>query len=171
LSLTVTLAGHDAYILVFDLTTALIQLPDCHERRLHHVQRLEASDAGPNLKTGPGGTYDLDFLTGRLQAEHAAWSSDNLAARIALLEKDGRLHSDDARELSANATFLRNLEHCVRLVTGRPDKWLPVGDHARAAADRLMAVCECPAPGSDLEQTLSTTLCRNREICLKYLFD
>ncbi|HWS97025.1 MAG TPA: hypothetical protein VN620_11210 [Candidatus Methylomirabilis sp.] len=134
-------------------------------------QRLEASDAGPNLKTGPGGTYDLDFLTGRLQAEHAAWSSDNLAARIALLEKDGRLHSDDARELSANATFLRNLEHCVRLVTGRPDKWLPVGDHARAAADRLMAVCECPAPGSDLEQTLSTTLCRNREICLKYLFD
>jgi len=134
-------------------------------------QRLEASDASPNLKTGPGGTYDLDFLTGRLQAEHAVWSSDNLAARIGLLEEHGRLHSDDAHELSANARFLRNLEHCIRLVTGRPDKWLPVRDHARGALDRLMAVCAYPAPGSDLEQTLSRVLCRNREICRKYLFD
>ena len=133
-------------------------------------QRLEASDASPNFKTGPGGTYDLDFLSGSLQAQHAVWSNDNLATRIGLLAERGTLRADDAGELSANARFLRHLEHCVRLVTGRPDKWLPASDHARAAVERLMHSDQNPASAGDLERTLYEVLRRNREICAKYPF-
>ena len=35
-------------------------------------------------------------------------------------------------------SFLRSLEHYVRLVTGRPGKWLPAGDHAQSCVVKLM---------------------------------
>ncbi len=131
-------------------------------------QRLEESDVAPNLKTGAGGSYDIDFLAGRLQVEHGLWSNGNLAARIALLQQHGLVDANDAQELAANAGFLRALEHFVRLVTGRPDKWLPGGEHARAVIAKLMGTSS--AANSDLAATLAVVLCRNREICLKYPF-
>ena len=133
-------------------------------------QRLEASDADPNFKTGLGGTYDIDFLVGCLQARHALWCNGNLAARINLLRQNSLLDANDARELSANAAFLRRLEHHVRLVTGRPYKWLPPGDHARSVLHNLISSRPEQTPVSDLDVTLAVLLRRNREIFLKYPF-
>ncbi len=41
--------------------------------------RLERSESTQNLKTGPGGIYDLDYLAGALQARHQLWLAGNLA--------------------------------------------------------------------------------------------
>ena len=101
--------------------------------------RLEASDAAPNLKTGLGGTYDIDFLAGRLQAEHQIWGGGNLVERIRRLHRYHLLEDDEYQTLVHSAEFLRTLEHFVRLVTGRPGKWLPPGEHAHECVAKLMA--------------------------------
>ena len=41
--------------------------------------RLEETDKATNFKTGPGGTYDIDYLMGRLQAEKTCGRSGTLA--------------------------------------------------------------------------------------------
>ena len=131
--------------------------------------RLDASDAQPNFKTGPGGTYDIDFAVGRLQCEHQLIADGNLSERIHLVQRHGKMDEEHARELSANAEFLRQLEHCVRLVTGQATKWLPAGEHARHVLAKLIP--SRADKGCSLEDALATALRRNREIYLQYLFD
>ena len=101
--------------------------------------RLELSDSAPNSKGWPGGEYDIDFLAGRLQAQHRIWSQGNLSERVSLLFEHGVLEEQECRELAESAEFLRTLEHFVRLVTGRPGKWLPTADHAQVSVAKLMA--------------------------------
>jgi glutamate-ammonia-ligase adenylyltransferase len=133
-------------------------------------RRLEASDASANLKTGPGGTYDIDYLVGRLQAKHALWSDGNLSERVRVVENYGSLAQDDARELATNAEFLRALEHCIRLVTGRPGKWLPVQEHAAECVTKLMSERPLYTSGTSLTDTATEVVHRTREICQKYPF-
>ena len=133
-------------------------------------RRLDESDGDTNFKTGPGGTYDIDFLAGRLQAEHSVWTAANLASRIAALQDSGLIPPEQARELSDNAAFLRSLEHYGRLVTGRAGKWLPAGDHAVSCVAKLMigAIDNVSAPS--LRGKLMAVLSRNREIYLECPF-
>ena len=131
-------------------------------------RRLEETDCNDNFKTGPGGTYDIDYLAGYLQAKHSVWTAGNLCARIAELQRIGLLSSEHAACLSEDATFLRSLEHCVRLVTGRPGKWLPAGDHAQSCVVKLMGTSTSGI--SALEAKLAAVLRRIREIYLKYPF-
>ena len=94
------------------------------DRELDEMRRrLEESDSRPNLKTGQGGTYDIDYLIGRLQAKHGVWSNHNLSERVGLIRRHGLLEEAESRELAENAEFLRLLEHNIRLVTGMPGKW------------------------------------------------
>lgn len=133
-------------------------------------RRLEESDSSPNLKTGQGGTYDVDFLTGRLQAKHALWFPGNLSERAGLIGKHGLLAEQDARELAENAEFLRALEHYVRLVTGGPGKCLPVQEHAHACIAELLAGTGVPPVGQPLGEAVARVIRRTREIYLKYPF-
>jgi glutamate-ammonia-ligase adenylyltransferase len=133
-------------------------------------QRLDAADPGGNLKTGRGGAYDIDFLTGRMQAQYSIWESGTLPDRLGVLSRSGLLASEDARTLAENAEFLRTLEHWVRLVTGQAAKWLPAGERARAAVARLMRGAPKHEEGKGLDETLSTVLRQTREIFLKHPF-
>ena len=131
--------------------------------------RLEESSSEPNFKTNAGGTYDIDYIAGRLQLENSVWCGGNLADRVDAVRRHGLLPAKDARELRANATILRRLEHDVRLVTGRAIKWLPSGEHPRRTLARLAG--RGPMHGDALEQRLRALMQRNRDICGKYLFD
>ncbi len=131
-------------------------------------RRLEETDSSSNFKTGAGGTYDIDFLLGRLQAESGVWVVRNLSRRIADLLRHGLLSPEHAVCLSENASWLRSLEHCVRLVTGRPGKWLPSSDHARSCVAKL--VSGHAGDVSALGVKLAAVLARNREIYLEYPF-
>jgi [glutamine synthetase] adenylyltransferase / [glutamine synthetase]-adenylyl-L-tyrosine phosphorylase len=160
--------GQQALQWVRDGSLAAAGQPEFFEKLRAMRLRLESSDVVPSFKTGVGGIYDIDFLAGRMQVERGLWSYGNLTDRIGLLQQHGLIGSDDAQELSVNARFLRTLEHFVRLVTGRPDKRLPAGEHARAVIAKLMGTDSSGETG--LAATLAVVLRRNREICLKYPF-
>ena len=133
-------------------------------------RRLEESDSTPNLKTGAGGAYDIDYLAGRLQAKHRVWSHGNLSERVRLVASHGLLVEDYARELVESAEFLRALEHYVRLVTGRAGKWLPVQEHAAQCVTKFMAGQMPRKSGSNLADTATQLVGRTREIYRKYPF-
>ena len=133
-------------------------------------RRLEESDSTPNLKTGIGGAYDIDYLAGRLQAKHGIWSNGNLSERVGLIASRGLLADEDARKLAESAAFLRALEHYVRLVTGRPGKWLPVQEHAEQCVTKLMSGQISKKSGKTLAETATEVVHRAREIYLKYPF-
>ncbi len=133
-------------------------------------RRLEEADSYPNLKTGAGGTYDIDYLTGRSQAKVGIWESGNLSERANLAGSRGWLDDGDAKELAENAELLRLLEHNVRLVTGRPEKWIPKAAHARAWVEKLTVSAGANGEGLSLEDRVAQVVRRTREIYLKYPF-
>ncbi len=149
----------------------MAERPEFDRELMDMRSRLESSDPVPNLKTLPGGAYDIDFVAGRLQAKHRIWSQGSLAERVRLLRKHGLLGEQECQELAANAEFLRTLEHFVRLVTGRPGKWLPAGDHARVCVATLMGRLRGQEQGRPLEEDLATVLRRTREIYGNIGFD
>ena len=132
--------------------------------------RLKESDSSPNLKTGAGGTYDIDYLSGRLQAKHGVWGNDNLSERVRLVAADGLLAEEDAVELERNSQFLRALEHGIRLVTGRAGKWLPVQEHAAESVAKLMSRQPGYISGGSVADTATEVVLRTRGICQKYPF-
>ena len=143
--------GEKALEVARDGISAVAGLPR-FERELDDMRRrLEESDSLPNLKTGPGGTYDVDYLVGRLQAKQGVWGTCNLSERVNLARSHGWLDEADAKELAENARFLRSLEHNVRLVTGRPGKWIPKVAHAHAWIEKLMAPDAGDQPRTSLD--------------------
>ena len=100
--------------------------------------RLERSESAINLKTWVGGSYDIDYIAGLLQAQNQAWFVGNLEERLRLLGDKGLLPHDHCQRLSDGARFLRTVEHVVRLVSGRPRKWLPAAEHPRRSVQKLL---------------------------------
>jgi glutamate-ammonia-ligase adenylyltransferase len=127
-------------------------------------QRLERSDTAPNLKTGPGGVYDIDYLAGVLQVKHRIWMTGNLLERLRALQAAGLLQQDEFDMLAASAHLLRTLEHVVRLVSGRARKWLPVAEHPRRATQKLLWRMLAASDSFDPEMRLMELMRQTREI-------
>jgi glutamate-ammonia-ligase adenylyltransferase len=90
-------------------------------------QRMEEKAAPGNLKRGPGGLVDIEFLVQMLQLKHAQShfeiaQSSTLDA-LAALEKVGLLKRDDYDFLLASYRFLRGIQLRLRLMstTARDD--------------------------------------------------
>ncbi len=128
--------------------------------------RLEQSESGPNFKTGPGGTYDIDYLAGALQARHQLWLAGNVRDRLQLLAEHGLLDAVKSERLKEGALFLRTLEHLVRLVTGRARKWLPVAEHPRRSVQKLLWRVLGAESSFDPEMRLVELMRQAREIYL-----
>jgi len=133
-------------------------------------QRLEESDTSPNFKTGPGGTYDIDFLCGKLQARHGLGNDGNLVERIDSLRQRGLIAAADASTMEKNAEFLRWLEHYVRLVTGRAARWLPTAEHARLSLAKLYRGVTSQEEVQFLGEALTAVVESTRDIYRKYPF-
>lgn len=75
-------------------------------------------------KTSAGGYYDADFVVSYLRIRHqlALVSGSNMRDQIEALTSAGCLPEDDARVLVDGITYLRALDHAVRLVTGRASR-------------------------------------------------
>jgi glutamate-ammonia-ligase adenylyltransferase len=126
--------------------------------------RLERSETSANFKTGQGGTYDLDYLTGVLQARHQLWLVGNLRGRLNLLFEQHLLEATEYDQLTQGARFLRTLEHLVRLVTGRARKWLPVAEHPHRAVQKLLWRGLRADDSFDIEMRLSEVMRQIRSI-------
>ena len=131
--------------------------------------RLERSETGANLKTGPGGIYDLDYVVGSLQVQHQLWLAGDLLQRLEMLRQHSVLSQDELGILAENARLLRAVEHVIRLVTGRARKWLPVSDHPRRAAQKRLWRTVSADDSFDSEMRLTELMRQTREIYSRYL--
>jgi glutamine synthetase adenylyltransferase len=129
---------------------------------------LERSESAQNLKTAPGGTYDIDYLAGSLQARHQLWLAGSLRERLHLLHEHRLLDKEEYDSLRHAARCLRTVEHLVRLVTGRARKWLPVAEHPRRAVQKLLWRALDVGANFDPDTQLIQTLRQNREIYLRH---
>jgi len=121
--------------------TRFSRLPTFLEKVLEMRTRLaEAESAGGrNFKRGPGGFYDIDFLTGYLQIRHGlTHASANIRDRLYALAGRGLLGDADCATLDYAAEFLRSLDHVIRLVKGRARTAPPEGEHDSEVVERLV---------------------------------
>lgn len=106
---------------------------------MRHRLEEEAAKAGEadNLKTGPGGFYDLDFvLSGiALRAGAASQAGRPCHQQVEGLPVEAGLSSGDGSVLREAATALRSVDHASRLATGRSTPRLPTGPRAEVIAE------------------------------------
>ena len=128
--------------------------------------RLEASDAQePNLKTSPGGVYDIDFLVGYLLIRHhVREAGGTLRDRLWRCAAEGILGKSEAAQLDHASELLRTVEHVVRLVLGRARKWVPATEHARACVQELTSMILKREFSSGLEAELEATMRNTRRL-------
>jgi glutamate-ammonia-ligase adenylyltransferase len=105
-------------------------------------EKLEAHTTARNLKRGPGGLIDVEFLVQLLQLKyggaHPGILEPNVWAALDQLEAAELLPTDEAASLRAGYSFLRLVEARLRVVTDRPLTELPeAADDLAKLARRL----------------------------------
>ena len=101
--------------------------------------RLEENASERNLKRGPGGTMDTEFLVQMLQLKHA-WDDASIRApgtldALAALRAAGYLSGDDAEYFMKSYRFQRSVEARIRLMysLGRHELPTDKGELAKLA--------------------------------------
>ena len=81
----------------------------------------------PNIKWGPGGMNDVYFVTRYLQLRDRIYfpPERGTAALVTHLGESGAIDSRSASALFTGYTFLRRLDHWMRLLLDRPNPTLP----------------------------------------------
>jgi [glutamine synthetase] adenylyltransferase / [glutamine synthetase]-adenylyl-L-tyrosine phosphorylase len=131
--------------------------------------KLEDSSAS-SFKTSPGGTYDIDFLTGYLLvANRIRTKNGTLRDRLWTCAAAGHLAKEDAAALDHAGEFLRTVDHVVRLVEGRAQRWLPRREGAREHTEKLTSQILGQVFPQGLETELQDTLQRVRQIYVRVL--
>lgn len=99
----------------------------------------ELTSTPSDLKTSPGAYYDVDYTIACLELQHRrpAAPGSNTLDRVRSLESAGLLNREDAASLVSGASFLRGLDHAIRLVTGRPSRGIPEHTGDAAMVDDL----------------------------------
>ncbi len=91
--------------------------------------RLEETAAAGDLKRGPGGIVDIEFLVQMLQLQHARkhprLRTPNTLAALAELHAAGLLGGDDYRFFDLQYRFLRMIEGRLRLLNSTARDTLP----------------------------------------------
>jgi glutamate-ammonia-ligase adenylyltransferase len=123
--------------------------------------KLEKQDKAPNLKTGAGGMYDIDFLISYLLIKQGIHTAEgNTRHRLQKLGHAAVLKQADLQTLLDAVDLFRTVEHAIRLATGRPGKWLPVSEQARCSVEQLTRHMLNVDPGVGIESHLIET-CRH----------
>jgi glutamine synthetase adenylyltransferase len=102
-------------------------------------RRIADSGGVDSFKTGAGGLYDLDFILGMLEVRAGLPAAGlQMPERLAALQARELLTEAQAASLLHAAGLFRRVEHAIRVVEGRPRKWMPESDALRQAVERLV---------------------------------
>ncbi len=105
-------------------------------------RRMEETSAGIDLKRGPGGLVDIEFLVQMLQLRHgrrnAAIRHPNTLEALHRLHEAGYLSDDDFRLCEEGYCFLRTLEGALRLTSTTARDRLPDDEIEMARLVHLM---------------------------------
>jgi glutamate-ammonia-ligase adenylyltransferase len=139
-----------------DVAAAIVHMRDAAARKY-------AADTahGLDIKNGPGGIRDIEFLAQALQLVHAAACPAVIAGTtldaLDVLRSHGFLDDTTAARVRDDYIFLRRIEHVLQILEDRQIHALPADDAARnalarrvmgptATADQFMAaLTECTA--------------------------
>ena len=92
-------------------------------------RRLEKTTSAGDLKRGPGGIVDIEFLVQMLQLKHGRHTkkvrTPNTIDALAALHRAGHLTSDDFEFFTESYRFLRTLEGRLRLLNSTARDRLP----------------------------------------------
>ncbi len=113
-----------------------------HDLRQMRLRLQREHGASVPLKAGEGGYYDVDFILMYLRLKGAGlfFKSLNTPERIDIVEKMGHLERAEAEFLLETATFLRAVDHALRIVTGRAAARLPDAAGERDMVARLVSL-------------------------------
>jgi glutamate-ammonia-ligase adenylyltransferase len=120
--------------------------------------RLQESASPRNLKRGPGGTVDIEFIVQMLQLKHASQTPEALVPgtlnAIAALRAARHLRDDDADYLQQSYRFLRSVEARLRLMNTTARHDLPEDE---LELNKLAFLLGCDGPAPLLENCRSYT--------------
>jgi glutamate-ammonia-ligase adenylyltransferase len=102
----------------------------------------KAPGARPNIKWGRGGMTDVYFTTRYLQLRNRTYFPPELGTveLIAHLGEQGALNGDATRVLFEGYSFLRRLDHWMRLLLDRPSTMLPASSIALQDITRALGL-------------------------------
>jgi glutamate-ammonia-ligase adenylyltransferase len=126
--------------------------------------RLEETASKRNLKRGPGGTVDTEFLVQMLQLKHGGadpsirqpGTLDTLTA----LEEGGYLSADDAQYFRQSYRFQRSVEARIRLMNAAGRHELPDGAKELAKLAFLLGRCDPARLVAKAEETFAENRAR-----------
>jgi glutamate-ammonia-ligase adenylyltransferase len=112
----------------FDAASRNASLREELREMRERIVKQKASGARPNIKWGRGGMGDVYFVTRYLQLRHRIYfpPERGTSALIKHLGEQGALDPQATRALFEGYSFLRMLDHWMRLLTDRPVPILPV---------------------------------------------
>ena len=126
-------------------------------RELHHQVRreVERRDIADNIKLGPGGIREVEFVAQVFQLirggrEPALRARPTLAV-LKLLGERKLLPEQVVAELTEAYVFLRRLEHRLQYLDDQQTHMLPQSDADRALIARAMGLPDYHALGAELE--------------------
>jgi glutamate-ammonia-ligase adenylyltransferase len=130
--------------------------------------RLEDTASKRNLKRGPGGTVDTEFLVQMLQLKHGGVDASirvpGTLDALTALEEGGYLSAGDAEYFRKSYRFQRSIEARIRLMdaTGRHE--LPDNDRELAKLAYLIGYSNPQALLSEAEHTFAENRSRFNQI-------
>ncbi|MEX0613804.1 MAG: bifunctional [glutamate--ammonia ligase]-adenylyl-L-tyrosine phosphorylase/[glutamate--ammonia-ligase] adenylyltransferase [Pirellulales bacterium] len=132
--------------------------------------RLEDSASSRNLKRGPGGTVDTEFLVQMLQLQHGG---DDPSVRVpgtldalSALEQAGYLSAEDAEYFRGSYRFQRSIEARIRLMDAAGRHELPDNVRELAKLAYLLGYSNPSALVAEAERTFAENRAR-----FNHLFD
>jgi [glutamine synthetase] adenylyltransferase / [glutamine synthetase]-adenylyl-L-tyrosine phosphorylase len=114
---------------------------DLRDMRTRQVKE-KARGNRPDIKWGRGGMTDVYFVTRYLQLRDRIYfpPENGTAALVARLGELGALDGSSAARLFEGYTFLRRLDHWMRLLLDRPSPSLPASSIARRDLTRALGL-------------------------------
>jgi glutamate-ammonia-ligase adenylyltransferase len=122
----------------------------------------KARGARPNIKWGRGGMSDVYFVTRYLQLRDRIYfpPEQGTAALVAHLGELGALDNESASTLFEGYTFLRRLDHWMRLLLERPSPMLPASSVALRDITRALGLSSV----DEFEQAFAQRTTEIREV-------
>ena len=131
--------------------------PEAIVESVEQMRRAAAESAvadpghGADVKSGPGGLRDVEFLVQGLQLIHGREYPDmltgNTLAAIHALAEQGILRPDVAAQLDKDYVFLRRVEHCLQILEDRQIHAVPTAAAELTAVAKRILGAQATAEG------------------------
>ena len=124
-------------------------------------RRLEETTKGDDLKRGPGGIVDIEFLVQMLQLRHAGDNSQlrqsNTLSALAALHRAGHLGDEDFELFTSSYRFLRTIEGRLQLMNSTARATLPEDPTELAKLVHLLGYADGESLLADFEKHTGET--------------